>query len=309
MFSCLPQAGAASIGVVFGNGLSDLPYREYKKLVDGVRDRATAANEQWGFLEQNIRKPSLNVFNTSYSGYLYLATLVKEKIVNPIVTTNHDSIFERIVRLPKFNTKLLLNPCSSEENLDICDGYKTIRCEEMGIDKYKSSTRLWKIHGDINYAFLSCCSNLMKMSPIMPFPRNDLSHMSCDREGKVSLRHHILEPRSTAFRFEEEIAGAVDDLSGRDNRSDVSVILILGFSGWDYEKISKSIVKLSLSGKVKIFYINPCRWSKEKPWLFTELKKDEKQIIPDDANRVLEEIVKYYGLFDKYAPDYAYYLR
>ena len=309
MFSCLPKVGTGSVGAVFGNGLSNLPYDEYKKFLDRVGDRTKAADEQWNFLEQNIRKPSLDIYQTSYAGYLYLATLVKEKILNPIATTNWDCIFERIMKLPKFNTKLLLNPCCSPEKLDSLDGYKTLSYEELGVDSYKSSTRLWKIHGDINHALLSCCNTLTKMSPIMPFRRNDLFHMSCDREGKLSLRHHILEPRSTVFGFEQEIAGAVDDLSGRDSRSDVSVILVLGFSGWDYEEIVKSIVKLSLSGKTKVFYVNQCRWIGEEPLLFTELKKDDKQIIKENANKVLEEIVKYYGLYDKYASEYAYYLK
>jgi hypothetical protein len=309
MLSCLPKVGTGNIGVVFGNGLSNLPYEEYKKFLDRVGDRTKAANEQWNFLEEKIRKPSLDVYNNSYAGYLYLATLVKENIVNPIITTNWDCIFERIMRLPKFNTRLLLNPCCQLEKLDTYDGYKTLAYEKLGVDNCKSSKRLWKIHGSINYAFLSCCSTLTKISPVMPFPRNVLFHVSCYKEGKLSLRHHILEPRSPALGFEEEIAGAVDDLFGRDNRSNVSIVLALGFSGWDYEEIVKSIIELSLSGKAKVFYVNECRWSGEEPLLFTELKKNDKQIIRESANKVLEEIVKYYGLFDKYAPEYSYYLK
>ena len=292
--------------MLFGNGLSNLPYWQYKKFLDKIGDRTKAADKYWKFLENKIRKPSLDIYNMPYPGYFYIATLTKEGLVNPLITTNWDSVFDRIASLPEFNIQYLQNPCCKREKIHSYDGYKCLCREDHGIESYDSSIRLWKIHGDINYVFLSCCRTLARLTPIAPI-RRKVSHLDCGKEGKCSLQHHILEPRSEAVGFEGEIAGAVADLTREDSM--VSVILLLGFSGWHYEEIVQSVVDISRKGAIKVFYVNPCNWKKgTEPTLYQQLKESDKQIVKEDANDVLREIVTHYQLFNKYSYIYDYYL-
>lgn len=310
MLSCLPKIGTERICALFGNGLSRLPYSQYKEILAKCGSRTKAADIYWKFLEKKIRKPSSDLYDLGYPGYFYLATLAKENLVNPVITTNWDSIFEKVLKLPKFNVDYFLNPCARPENLTSYDGYKCLRFKNCTTDEYHDSIRLWKIHGDTNYAYLSCCRKLMKLNPIMPIRRRNLYHMSCEKEGKVSLQHHIIEPRSRPIGFEDEINNAIKDLIRKDGGREVSVLLVMGFSGWDYEEIVKNIIDISNEGEIKIFYVNPCRWKDaNEPLLFKQLSKRGEQIIREEADDVLMEIVKYYGLFDKYFYTYNYYFR
>ena len=306
-----PKRNEGKVCVVYGNGLSLLPYESIGTRIVQSADREKALRQQWYSLENEIRLPSLDLFSSGKKalggiGNLFLAILAKEKIANPLITTNWDAFFDSAASHLDLNYSQ--NPCLDPfTNEGPWFGYKT------KVNYKPDMTRVWKPHGDIRYVWLTCCDLIKPLTPLSRskkletlYPSEELLHLDCKNEKKTKLQHHILPPYPSQMmqeKFKSEIDGSKAEIKSAQSK-DTKMILVIGFSGWDYEELVDPII--GRIGQIPIFYVTNTDWrqreaqGKDVPKLWAALKNEPNSVIIFDSSKTLLSLTRSSGCYDKY---------
>jgi hypothetical protein len=181
--------------VIIGDGISsvDLPdYTRYRRR-EGFRARDRAGlDAYWNKLETH-RLVTGNVL--PHINYLCVNRLLERKMARHLITTNYDCYIQSILRRRWNQSDWSLNPCVRERGEPATwhgERYYNFRPDRLSIS-------LWKIHGDLEYARMSCDHVFRLPQFIVSRFDTESRHIRVLTGSGIDSLHNALHPEGLNF--------------------------------------------------------------------------------------------------------------
>jgi len=186
-----------------------------------------------------------------------VALLAREGYYDIIITTNYDTFIERALNKICRHTSRswVRNPClPANTNTNKYCGH-ILHAGKLN----PSDLLFWKIHGDINLGFWTCCGMIEKINQNMSFPYENHLHMDCQGYQLGQYLHYVLLPELLKYDsyFIHVINSCIANIQNTISANKCEID-IMGYRGKRDEIFCSSLIEAlrTANKKLEINYIN-----------------------------------------------------